>query len=213
MKKLLTGAAMLAALGLTAASAQDSGVYVGGQLGGNWVLGDSSDFDIAVDGVNLGGVEYEGGVMLGAVAGYKIATNFAVEVEGTWRHNQYNVLDQDDEGSVYGVMANALYLAPIDDATTMYFGLGAGFQAGDMDDLVINGNDVDPDIEGGFAYQAKIGFDYMLDSGNTFGVGLSYMQTDFEVSDDVAGALGVIGDEFELDYGALAGFITYKFGM
>ena len=213
MKLLLSGVAALAMLAAPAL-AQDSGVYIGGQLGGNWVLNDNSDFDLNfADGSTLGGIEYEGGVMLGALAGFKVSENFAVEAEGVWRHNQYEVLDQDDEGSVYGVMANAIYLNPLDDTTTLYFGAGIGIMGAEMDELAFDGGEIDPDVEGGFAYQLKAGLDYELDSGNVFGVGLTYMETDLEADEDFYEALGVVGDEFEIDYGAFSGYVTYKFGM
>lgn len=225
MKLLLSGAALLAVLAAPA-FAQDSGVYVGGQLGGNWVLNDSSDFDFG-DGAEIerfGELGYEAGVMVGLVGGFQVSETFALEVEGTYRTNQVEVLgdvaglSRDENLSVYGVMANALFLNPLDDQTTLYAGVGAGFMAADMEEVVVGvegGVDVseDPDLEGDFAYQIKVGLDYELDSGNSFGVGLAYMETDFEVSEDVFGALGVEGDEFEIDYGALTGFITYKFGM
>ena len=225
MKLLLSGAAVLVALAAPAV-AQDSGVYVGGQFGGNWVLNDSSDFDFGNDaGVErFGELGYEGGVMLGALAGYRVADNFALEVEATYRTNQVEFLSgvgglaREENFGVYGVMANALYLAPLDDTTTLYVGVGGGFMAGEIEEIVVGvegGVDVgiDPDVEGGFAYQLKAGFDYALDGGNAFGVGIAYMETDFEVDEAVFGALGVQGDEFEIDYGALTGFVTYKFGM
>lgn len=213
MKLLLSGVAMIAALAAPAL-AQDTGVYIGAQLGGNWVLNDNSDFDVQFDdGSTLGGIEYEGGLMLGAVAGVKVTPNIALEVEGTWRLNQYDVLGQEDQGTVYGVMANAIYLKPIDDTTSIYFGAGVGIMEASFDDLLLNGEQVDPDLDGGFAYQVKTGLDYTLNSGNVFGIGLSYVETDFDVSGDVFSASGVVGDEFELDYGAFSGFITYKFGL
>ena len=229
MKLLLSvaapGAAMLAVLAAPAL-AQDSGVYVGGQLGGNWVLNDSSDFDFGNgdDVERFGELNYEAGIMLGLVGGYQVSENFALEVEATYRTNQVEVLGdvtplaREENLGVYGIMANALYLNPLDDTTTLYFGVGAGFMSAEMEEVVVGlegGVDIseDPDLEGDFAYQIKVGLDYQLDSGNTFGIGLAYMETDFEVSEDVFNALGVGGDEFEIDYGALTGFLTYKFGM
>ena len=225
MKFLLSSAAALAAL-VAPAFAQDSGVYVGGQLGGNWVLNDSSDFDFGngADVERFGELGYEAGIMFGLVGGYQVSENFALEVEATYRTNQVEVLadvgplSRDENIGVYGVMANALYLNQLDGTTTLYLGVGAGFMSADMEEVVVGtegGVDIgeDPDLEGDFAYQIKIGFDYALDSGNSFGVGLAYMETDFEVSGDVFNALGVQGDEFEIDYGAFTGFISYKFGM
>lgn len=227
MKFFLSGAAAFASLAFVpTALAQDSGVYIGGQFGGNWVLNDSSDFDFGNDDdiERFGELGYEAGVMVGLVGGFQVSENFAVEVEGTYRTNQVEVLgdlsalSREENLGVYGVMANALFLAPLDDMTTLYAGVGAGFMAAELEEVVVGvegGVDVsaDPDLEGDFAYQIKVGIDYELDSGNSFGVGLAYMETDFEVSEDVFNAFGVEGDEFEIDYGALTGFITYKFGM
>ena len=212
MKFLLTGAAALAVL-TAPAFAQDSGAYVGGMIGGNWVLNDNSDFDVEVDGNTLGGTEYEAGLMVGLVGGYQVTESVALEIEGTYRTNQVEIAEFDENLSVYGVMANALYLAPLDDTTSFYVGVGAGFMGGEMEEVAGIQDDLDPDLEGGFAYQLKAGIDYELDSGNVFGVGLAYMETDFEVDEAVFEAAGVVGDEFELDYGAFTGFITYKFGM
>ena len=168
LKKALLAATLLSLPMAAQAQGWDPrvrGVYVGAGLGANYLQG-SSDA-----GLDIG---FEWGWAGALSVGYGFGNGLRLEVEGSYRTNDVDVIKNGGRfartgGSAqsYGAMFNALYdfnlgmVAP-------YVGAGVGYQIHNYDSVrgtAANGSrlDIDGD-EGNFAYQAIVGAAFPIQS-------------------------------------------------
>lgn len=119
-----------------------------------------------------GEASFESGFVTGLAAGYRLNSQFAMELEYAYRSNDVDeVVDGDvqvvsggDLASV-GVFANAYYFPPLSEQIFPYVGLGFGFMQEIDADLDIPGTEGQRDLEdSGVAWQAMLGVEVPLPS-------------------------------------------------
>jgi opacity protein-like surface antigen len=210
MKKTLIGAAAVAALLSGTASAQTAQSYVQVHGGAFFPTADGLESTVGFfdeDVEVTGSIDYNTGWALGALYGYNVSPNFAVEGEFTYRSNdvdgfEFEALGDTTEEAVSGsldtmaFMVNGVLKASGDKAMIPYVGAGVGYVTVDQDDV---------DLDGAFGYQVKAGVDFPVGQG-AFGVEAAYLgTTDFEAEEE--------GVEIAYEYGGVSLLATYKFGF
>ena len=129
MKRILLGAASLAALAATPAAARDNSAYFGIEAGPMWAL----DSKVRIDGENIFKVDHKLGVDGDLIAGYDFGIVRA-EVEGAYKwakHDKFHFAGDGTENAdgwsrAYSVMGNALIDLGRNEAFNFYAGGGVG---------------------------------------------------------------------------------------
>src|SRR5262245_58469019 len=201
MKKVLAGAAMLAALPL-AAEAQmlpAPGFYIGAEGGLNWMLN-----------TKIGGSQTRTrtGWVAGGVAGYDFVGP-RVEIEGRYSETPVGNLafvrgQANNISNQLSFLVNLLYDFLPDSAFTPYIGAGAG--VGFIDTNGFNfGGSLGSTV---FAYQGIIGVSYRLDNNLRFNLDGRYFGTS---NPSVTNIFGNNSTWSNNNFSVMAG-IQYKFG-
>jgi len=205
LKKIALSTSVLAAIAFGgSALAQDSGYYVQGNLGANFIVQD--DIDVSIDGLGefSGSYDADTGYAIGGALGKYFGNGFRSDIELTYRSNDISDveaegedLDTDGEITSTGIFLNGYYdFAVENSAFVPYIGAGLGY---------VN-VDAEGDDDGVFGYQFKAGVGRTLSNGGTIGAEAAYLGTS-EVEFDVD------GDTLEADYGNTTLSVFYRHAL
>jgi opacity protein-like surface antigen len=172
MKKYIAYMATVIALILPVASQAYDGIYVGGQVGVNFL------------DVNERHFSTDAGYTVGIVGGYKFCSNFRAEAEISYRHNDFKYKFHESFGSAslhghfsgevrtWSFMANGYYDLPVCWIVTPYVGAGIGYDTlrasghgrvhANAEGGSISKSEHFRDTEDGFAWQVMAGVSYDL---------------------------------------------------
>ena len=173
--------------------------------GGSPFQGATTEFNSAQGvGANKGSGHFQPGYFGGAVFGHKLAPGLAVELEGVYFKNRYNVateFTQQTAGSsqTYGGLANLKFSLPYDYHVTHRFAVvpyvAAGVGYGESDyHTGYGGQTYLDDGQSGLLWQAKTGLEIKTGTPISFDLGYRYMGTPDYRQDYVNGG----ADSFEL---------------
>ncbi|NHK27419.1 P44/Msp2 family outer membrane protein [Parvularcula flava] len=194
LKKIALSTSVLAAIAFGgSALAQDSGYYIQGHGGANFIVQD--DAELMIDGLGdfSGSYDADTGYVLGGALGKHFGNGFRSDIELTYRSNSIGdfeaegqTFEADGDLSSLGVFLNGYYdFAVENSAFVPYIGAGLGYVNVDAED----------ENEGVFGYQFKGGVARPVGaSGGLVGLEASYLGTS-DVEFDVD------GDTLEVDYG------------
>lgn len=204
-KSIAVSTSVLAALGLGAgAFAQDTGFYVQGNGGANFVVQDNADLDIDGLGEFSGSYDADTGYVIGGEFGKQFGQGLRAGVELSFRDNEVNDfdaegidLDADGDITSLAVMLNGYYdFATGNPNWVPYVGAGLGYASVESDD----------EDEGAFAYQLKAGLGHKVGTAGTIGAEASWFATP-DLEFDIDGA------KVDLDYGNTALQVFYRHAL
>ena len=173
--------------------------------GGSPFQGATTEFNSTQGvGANKGSGHFQPGYFGGAIFGHKLAPGLAVELEGVYFKNRYNVateFTQQTAGSsqTYGGLANLKFSLPYDYHVTRSFAVvpyvaaGAGYGETDYHTGYAGQTYLD-DGQSGLLWQAKAGLEIKTGTPISFDFGYRYMGTPDYHQDFVAGG----ANSFEL---------------
>lgn len=203
---VLAGLAVSAAA-ISPAAAQDSGIYIQGHGGANFIVQDDVDFDAGEFGTFSGSYDADTGWLVGGALGKSFTDAFRGDIELTYRSNGVGNfefddpdLDEDDlefdgdeDVTSTAVMLNAYYdFLTGNDAYTPYIGAGIGYA----------NVDIGEEDEGAFAYQAKAGIARNFANSQIGVEGTYFATSDVEFEDDLFTA--------DVEYGATSVQVFFR---
>lgn len=213
MKTILTIAASAAALAsVGTAAAQESGqVYLELGLGAAFAVSDDETFEVSFEGPDgpitergEGSIDLGTGASFHLLGGYEVTPNVAIEIEA--QANAAEIGDSSIGLAVGAWTVNAVYSGDKSASVIPYAGVGVGYANPSFFDD--DGDTLDDDFDGAFAYQVKAGVMKPVGVHHNFAAEVRYLGTggfSYEFEDEFA------REQAEIDYGAISATINYRF--
>ena len=177
-KLFLLASSVALSLAAPANAGHFKGWYIGLEGGGNWVSDNDAIFSTTPPpGSGPARIDFDTGWAGIATAGYGFDSNWRIEAELGYRHNDVNVSGvvnrTGGELDSATLMGNVLYDIPVTERLTLSVGAGAGVMRARFDDGVMHRDD-----DTKFAYQGLAEVSYALNRRLDLTLNYRYLRTD-----------------------------------